>query len=211
MFPGPITSSDNKNSSQGVKKKSVVDAPESYESVFNSDKNFLTNDDSNNIYDGIESMIKMQNIIMGYMMQRTSHFGDSNTYYGGYKICKEQYSKDIEDAVDKASQKYGVDKNLIKTIIKYESGGNPYAQSRCGAKGLMQLMDGTAKEMGVANSFDIYQNVDGGTKYIKKMLDRYHGDARLAVAAYNGGPGAIDKKGVGFCSENKNYVHNILG
>ncbi|MGM0444045.1 MAG: transglycosylase SLT domain-containing protein [Fibrobacterota bacterium] len=94
-----------------------------------------------------------------------------------------------------ASQKHGVTRELITAIIQAESAGRRDAQSPVGAKGLMQLMDPTAEAMGVQNVFDPADNINGGTRYFKKMFDRYRGDLDKALAAYNAGPGNVDKYG----------------
>ncbi len=99
-----------------------------------------------------------------------------------------------QDIISRASEKYGVPENLIKGIITAESAGRNEARSPVGAKGLMQLMDGTAKDLGVRNSFDPEQNIMGGTKYIKQMLDKF-GSIDKALAAYNAGPGYVNKYG----------------
>lgn len=99
-----------------------------------------------------------------------------------------------QDIISRASNKYGVPENLIKGIITAESAGRNEARSPVGAKGLMQLMDGTAKDLGVRNSFDPEKNIMGGTKYIKKMLDKF-GSVDKALAAYNAGPGNVNKYG----------------
>ncbi len=100
-----------------------------------------------------------------------------------------------EKLIDDASEKYGIEKELIAAIIQTESAGNTFAQSPVGAKGLMQLMDGTAKDLKVKNSFNPQQNIDGGTRYIKQMLDRFDGDISKALAAYNAGPGTVSRYG----------------
>ena len=97
---------------------------------------------------------------------------------------------EIDSAIENAALKTGLDPDLIRSVIRVESSFRTKAVSRCGAMGLMQLMPGTAKEMGVKDPFDPYQNVLGGAKYLKKQLDRF-GDIRLALAAYNRGPGKI--------------------
>ncbi|MGG3454255.1 lytic transglycosylase domain-containing protein [Paenibacillus rhizolycopersici] len=94
--------------------------------------------------------------------------------------------------VSNAASTYGVPEGLIASIIKAESSFNPKAKSSAGAAGLMQLMPGTASGLGVKNVYDPTQNVNGGTKYIAGKLQKY-GDPQLALAAYNWGPGNVDK------------------
>ncbi|WP_010239705.1 lytic transglycosylase domain-containing protein [Clostridium arbusti] len=117
----------------------------------------------------------------------------------------------IDEAVDNASKKYGVDKKLVLAVIQQESSFNPSSTSSAGAMGLMQLMPGTAKELGVSNAYDINQNVDGGTKYLKSLLDTF-GDYKMAIAAYNAGPGAVKSSGENISklpSETKDYVAKV--
>lgn len=101
-----------------------------------------------------------------------------------------------EDLISSAGQKYGVPEALIKAVIDIESSFNPRAVSSAGAKGLMQLMDGTARGLGVSDSFDPLQNIEGGTKYLSYQLQRFGGEVAMALAAYNAGPSRVLRLGV---------------
>jgi soluble lytic murein transglycosylase-like protein len=118
----------------------------------------------------------------------------------------------IDRLVGANANAWGVDPALVKAIIANESGFDPAATSKTGAQGLMQLEPGTAAGLGVSNAYDPAQNIWGGTRYIRGLLDRFHGDLRLAVAAYNAGPSAVEKYGgVPPYAETQAYVENVLG
>jgi Rod binding domain-containing protein len=117
-----------------------------------------------------------------------------------------------DDYIDEASKTYGVDKNIIRSVILTESAGNSKAVSKARAKGLMQLIDTTAEDMGVTNAFDPKQNILGGTKYLAQMLRQYSGDLKKSLAAYNAGPQNVEKhNGVPPFDETKNYIARVLG
>jgi soluble lytic murein transglycosylase-like protein len=118
----------------------------------------------------------------------------------------------INQLVQQNADIWQVDPALIKSVIANESSFNANATSSVGAQGLMQLMPETAASLGVKNPYDPAQNVAGGTRYLRGLLDRFKGDTRLAVAAYNAGPGAVEKYGdVPPYAETQNYVKNVLG
>jgi soluble lytic murein transglycosylase-like protein len=118
----------------------------------------------------------------------------------------------IEQLVQQNADIWQVDPALIKSVIANESSFDANATSPVGAQGLMQLMPETAASLGVRNPYDPAQNVAGGTRYLRSLLDRFKGDTRLAVAAYNAGPEAVEKYGgIPPYHETQNYVQNVLG
>jgi Rod binding domain-containing protein len=118
----------------------------------------------------------------------------------------------FEDIIHKASESFNVDKNLIRSVILTESAANPKAKSHANAKGLMQLIDSTAADMNVKNIWDPKENIFGGAKYLSKMLQKFDGDIEKTLAAYNAGPGNVDKyNGVPPFEETKNYINRVKG
>ena len=118
----------------------------------------------------------------------------------------------FQNEIESAAAKYGVDPALLAGLVKQESNFNPNAHSGVGAKGLTQLMDSTARGLGVSNSFDPAQSLDGGAKFLGGLLKQFHGDQSLALAAYNAGPGAVQKYGgIPPYQETQRYVPLVLG
>ncbi len=115
------------------------------------------------------------------------------------------------DEIREASDRHGVNPTLVEAVIRAESAFNPWAVSRKGARGLMQLMPQTASALGVRNSFDPRQNIDGGVRHLRYLLDRYPGNVALALAAYNAGETAVDYyRGIPPYAETQQYVQRIL-
>jgi soluble lytic murein transglycosylase-like protein len=117
----------------------------------------------------------------------------------------------FEDLIQQASDKYEVDDRLIKAIIQAESGFNPNAVSRAGAAGLMQLMPGTARGLGVTDPFDPQQNIFGGTRLLRRLLNSYDGNIPLVLAGYNAGMGAVKKYGgVPPYQQTQTYINRVM-
>lgn len=172
----------------------------------------------NNIYSNINNNLIIRNEVIGNQTNQDNSLGLSGVS-NNIEITNSNLTQkeQIEDAVKKASRKYGVDANLIKAVIKTESNFKPNVVSKAGAKGLMQIMPSNFKKLGISNAFDIYQNVDGGTKLLKEYINKYNGDIQMALMAYNGGPTRMAKRGVTSISqiykmpkETQNYVKKVM-
>ena len=121
-------------------------------------------------------------------------------------------SSAFDAQINAAAASNGIDPALLKGLVSQESGFNPNARSGAGAVGLTQLMPGTAAGLGVTNPLDPAQSLQGGAKYLREQLDRFGGDEKLALAAYNAGPGAVQKYGgVPPYAETQNYVTSVMG
>lgn len=117
---------------------------------------------------------------------------------------------DLSAAVDRVAEKFGLDPSLLRAVVQVESDFDPGVVSRSGAMGLMQLMPETARHLGVKNPFDPVENLEGGARYLKSMIERFSGNLRLALAAYNAGPGAVDYYGgVPPYEETESYLKKI--
>jgi len=124
----------------------------------------------------------------------------------------EAVTGDFASLINQASEKYGVNPNLVQAVIKAESNFDPDAVSSAGALGLMQLMPATARGLGVSDPLNPAQNIEGGVKFLSQLLSHYNGNTQLAVAAYNAGPGAVDKyNGIPPYQETQTYVTRVLG
>lgn len=117
----------------------------------------------------------------------------------------------FEDMIVLAAEKFGLEPALLRAVIAHESGGNPNATSSQGAKGLMQLIDSTARMLGVVDPFNPLENIMGGARYLSQLIDRFGGDLEKALASYNAGPGAVEKyDGIPPYKETRNYVEKVM-
>lgn len=158
---------------------------------------------------------KRRGAVEGAKASRTQAPGSNKGVKGGdFKALTQKLGKlgITKQDVSNLSQKYGVPEKMILGVMMQESKGNPTITSPAGAKGLMQLMPGTARELGVTNRSDPKQNLEGGVKYLGQMLKKFGGDPSKALAAYNAGPGRVQRAGgVPHIRETQNYVRTISG
>lgn len=168
--------------------------------------NYNTNSDSLNINESSDTSDIIESI------------GNSNNNFRVTINAKDESTKTrISNAVKSASDKYGVDPNLILAVIQKESNFNPKATSKSGAQGLMQIMPSNFKYLGVTNGYNIENNIDCGTKLLKQYLDKYNGNVEMALMAYNGGPTNMARRGVKSVNdlykmpkETQNYVPTVM-
>lgn len=174
-----------------------------FKEVLNESKNELPKNSLNGVFSLNEPVQKTK------QTYSPLPFGSLSKGVEGNKVSASREA--INGYIKDASEKYGVEEKLIQALIKQESGFNPNAISSAGAQGLMQLMPSTARSLGVKNALNPQENIEGGVKYLKQMLDKYNGNKILALAAYNAGPGAVDKySGVPPYKETQNYVRAVL-
>src|SRR5208337_1470642 len=153
-------------------------------------------------------------VIKEIKLPRKSNNERNPVYARPQKVANFSSSRNMEtfhSTVDEKAKLHNIDPQLVKAVIRVESNWNPYAVSRKGALGLMQLMPSTAALLGVANPFDPIENIDGGVRYLKHMIVQFNGNLTLALAAYNAGPKLVEKKGmVPSIPETVAYVKRVM-
>lgn len=155
-------------------------------------------------------MINLESINNNTSVNSNTSVANTTSSSSDFSTYLNNATTSLDSIFQKAADTYGVDVNLLKAIGKAESDFDTNAVSSCGAQGIMQLMPKTAQSLGVTDSFDAEQNIMGGAKYIKGLLDQYNGDTTLALAAYNAGSGNVAKYGgVPPFTETQNYVVKV--
>ncbi len=211
---------DNGENEFGVKNNSnLFGLPDGFDAIFEQQfADFMARGKSIGIADAVYKKVTGEELpknIQKSSFKRTVDV-DTRKYDSEFKSIKPASDslnrlRKYEEIIEKASNEFGVDKNLIRSVILAESAANHNAISPAKAKGLMQLVDSTATEMGVKNSFDPVQNIFGGTKYLAKMLRQYNGNLKLALAAYNAGPTNVEKyNGIPPFKETQRYIEKVI-
>lgn len=140
-----------------------------------------------------------------------ARFNNKNQVAYLRKYRKQADIREYDYFIRESAEKYALDPHLVKAVVEAESNFDSYAVSHRGARGLMQLMPATAGDLQVKNSFNARQNIDGGCRYLRRMLDMFSGNVHLALAAYNAGPSNVKKyKSIPPFAETKNYVRSVL-
>lgn len=170
--------------------------------------NSLNNPNNSSLYyNGTAPVYTPSSVYNSYVNQQSL----SNSVNPAAGSANVSSNHSFDAIIKKASATFGIPEKMIKSVIKQESGFNPNSTSSAGAGGLMQLMPGTAKYLGVSNVYNAEQNIMGGTKYLKQLFDKFGGSYKLMLAAYNAGPGAVAKYGgIPPYNETANYVNNIM-
>lgn len=198
-----------------IMKKSLGDSP-AFDMVMESLMKAMAGDNGQDLLNSLgigEEDLSQLGYGGGQVLQGNKAFSSISSEIG--KQLKSE-NITIEEAIKRASAKYGVDEKLIRSIIKQESDFNPNAKSWAGAMGLMQLMPENVQEDGVSNPYDIGENIDAGTKQFKRYLNQYN-SVEMALAAYNAGPGTLSRRGVKdiagidkLPSETRFYVKKVM-
>ena len=201
--------------------KKAYEATEKFESLFAT--MLLQSMRKAMIPDGFFGSGTQGDIFQGMMEQRLSEVIAKRNQLGIAAMMRKQLNipemndfmklpdaEEMQKIIQDAAQENGLDPQLIESVIEQESGGNPFVVSDAGAKGMMQLMDTTAKELNVNDVFNMRENIRAGSRYLKQQLDEF-GSLELALAAYNAGPNAVKKyNGIPPFEETENYVRSIL-
>ncbi|MCS7052192.1 MAG: transglycosylase SLT domain-containing protein [Ignavibacterium sp.] len=145
---------------------------------------------------------------------RQINYSDQTNDIGAIRPSSESLNRlsRYENIIEEAAERYGLNKNLIKSVILAESAAREDAISSANAKGLMQIIDSTAEYLGIRNVWNPKENIFGGSKYLAELLERFNGDLRLALAGYNAGPANVEKyNGIPPFDETKSYVKRVIG